>query len=39
MSNGYVKTIYNSKDRPVTLYPDQLIEYIITRFKCGGVLY
>lgn len=39
MANDYVKTIYNSKDRPVTTYPDQLINYIISRYHIwGGVL-
>lgn len=39
MSNDYVKTIYNLKDRPVTSYPDQLIKYIMKRFNIprGGV--
>lgn len=28
MPNNYVNTIYNIKDRPLTSYPDQLIQYL-----------
>jgi ubiquinone/menaquinone biosynthesis C-methylase UbiE len=41
MENGdYVNTIYNKKDRPVTKYPDQLINYLLNRYnlKAGGVV-
>lgn len=40
MANSYVKTIYNYKDRPITAYPDQLINYIINRYNIpvGGYL-
>lgn len=29
----YLKTVYNYKDRPLTKYPDYLIEYLISRCK------
>lgn len=31
--NNYINVIYNEKDRPFTKYPNQLIDYIITRFE------
>ncbi len=32
MPNSYVNTIYNVKDRPLTSYPDQLIQYLVSRY-------
>lgn len=32
-NKNYVNIIYNLKDRPKTLYPNQLISYLIKRFK------
>ena len=35
LENDYVKNIYNSKDKPFTVYPKQLIKYLLkdTKFK------
>ena len=32
MSSNYVNTIYDPKEKPVTAYPDQLIQYLINRY-------
>lgn len=35
MQEKYLDTIYNTKDRPITKYPDQLAQYLIERFDIG----
>tara|TARA_B100000989_G_scaffold298895_1_gene290822 strand:- start:14008 stop:14724 length:717 start_codon:yes stop_codon:yes gene_type:complete len=33
LENDYVSNIYNSKDKPFTVYPKQLIKYLVKRYK------
>ncbi|MBQ8945552.1 MAG: methyltransferase domain-containing protein [Lachnospiraceae bacterium] len=33
MQNNYLETVYNTKDRPITKYPDQLAQYLVSHYK------